>query len=82
MKLELIKNWKQAWRFYSVWAMAILLCMPTLFNLAVEYGLLESAELPPLFANAVRLVAFGTVAVRVIKQQVQDIQEKQDDAAV
>lgn len=77
--MKLIENWRQSWRFYTMWAMAFLLCMPTLFNLAVEYQLLEGTELPPVFAYSVRLVAFGTMALRVIKQQLEDMKPAESD---
>lgn len=69
MKIQLIDNWQQAWKFYSIQAMAVLMCLPTLYDLAVQYGLIDSKDPPAAFSNLIRIVAFIGAALRLIKQQ-------------
>lgn len=67
--MKLIENWRQAWRFYSVWAMAVLAALPDLYNMLLAAGLLEADAIPPLAAWSIRIVAIAGIVVRFVKQK-------------
>lgn len=67
-KLELIAEWKQAWRMYSVWAMVIMGMLPDIYNELVASGIFEGTEVDHLFGRIAKLVALIGVMTRVLKQ--------------
>jgi hypothetical protein len=69
MKFELIDDWKQAYSFYSMWAFILLGMAPDIFNLAVQYGVIDSAAAPAVFARIINTVAFVGALTRMVKQK-------------
>jgi hypothetical protein len=65
----IIENWRHAWRYYSVWAMAVLVALPDLYNALLAAGLLEAEAMPPLASWSIRIVAIVGLVVRFIKQK-------------
>lgn len=42
MKLKLIDNWKEGWKFYSTWAIAALMALPDLYNMLAAAGVFNA----------------------------------------
>lgn len=66
MTMQLISNWKEGWRFYSVWAFALLGALPELWPLLV--AVLGFDPMPELPGRVVQLVALIGLVSRFIKQ--------------
>ena len=66
---KLIEDWRQAWRFYSVWAFAVLAALPELYNLLQAAGLLDDGSIPPVAAWSVRAIAIAGIVSRFIRQK-------------
>lgn len=66
-KIELIANWKHAWKMTSVWVFIIVGAFPDIYNAVVAAGFHD--ELPPLAANCLRGMAIVGIGLRVIKQK-------------
>ena len=64
----LIKSWKEGYKFYSVWALAVLGAMPDLLNALTAAGLLTSEEMPEVAKWAIRAVAIFGIVSRFISQ--------------
>ncbi len=69
MKFELIPNWKQAWKLFSVQGFAIVAILPDIYNLAIAYGVLEGMAVPAEFDRLVKTIAFLGAVSRLIKQK-------------
>ena len=65
MKIQLVENWKQAWRFWSVRIWIILAALPQVLPLL---GAETLAYLPTWMGNAVSVAALLGVVARVVKQ--------------
>ncbi len=74
MKFSLIDEWKKFYTLYSFWFFVALGSLPDLFNLAVQYGVIQSNEAPAILARAINIVAFMGVASRLISQRVAEKQ--------
>lgn len=76
MRLELIENWKQGWRLWSVcWAAAIALLPELLYQLAVALGEILPAlsavvvtNLPPWLRATLATLGVIGVAARLVRQ--------------
>ena len=66
---KLIEDWRQAWKYYSVWALAVLVALPDLYNALLAAGLLEADAMPPMAAWSVRIVAIAGLVVRFVNQK-------------
>lgn len=66
---KLIEDWRQAWKFYSVWALAVLVALPDLYNALLAAGLLDADAMPPVAAWSVRIVAIAGLVVRFVNQK-------------
>ena len=77
MKLELIANWKKAYAMYSMWAFALLGLAPQLFDLAVQFNLLDSETTPALLAKLINIVAFVGAASRIVQQKTVELSTAQ-----
>lgn len=69
MNIQLVDNWKSAWKMFSMYFFLILGLLPELFNLAVSSGLLQTEQAPALLSKIVMIVAFLGAASRLIKQR-------------
>jgi hypothetical protein len=69
MKFELIDEWKSFWRMYSVWAFVILGVTPDLYNLAVQYHMVDGGNAPAALAGMINTLAFAGAALRLVKQK-------------
>lgn len=77
MKLELIANWKKAYAMYSMWAFALLGLTPQLFDLAVQFNLLDSETTPAVLAKLINIVAFVGAASRIVQQKTVELSTAQ-----
>lgn len=69
MQIQLIEEWKKAYKFYSIWFFVIIGALPELFNLAVQSGLIDSETAPQALSRLISLIAFAGAASRMIQQK-------------
>lgn len=67
-KIELITNWRHAWKMASVWVFIVIGAFPDIYNAVVAAGLHD--QLPPMFVNALRILSVVGIGSRIIKQKV------------
>lgn len=67
MKL-LVEDWRQVWRYYSTWALAVLALAPDIYTALVSLNLLGGDTMPAAAAWLVRGVAIAGVLARFINQ--------------
>lgn len=65
---KLIENWKQGWKFYSVWLFAIVAAMPDLYMAVVAMGWLDSPGVPAQLVWTLRGLGVVGVFARFISQ--------------
>lgn len=65
----LVDDWVSAWKFASVWMFVLIGCAPELYNLSIQYNLVEAGAVPELFSKAVSMMAFVGAASRVVRQK-------------
>lgn len=65
---HLIADWRQGYKFYSAWALALLAVMPDVYNALLAAGLLDAEVMPEAASWAVRLVAILGIVSRFISQ--------------
>lgn len=75
MNIELVSNWRQAFRMYSVWVFAILGSMGDIYNALQTAGLLDGAPLPEVFLRSLNLVAVVGVIVRLVRQRALELEK-------
>jgi hypothetical protein len=68
MKFQLIEGYQKFYAMWSMWAFAIVGAAPDLYNLAVQYNLLEGDSAPAQLARIINTIAFLGAASRMIKQ--------------
>ena len=68
MKL-LIEDWRQAWKFYSLWALAVLAALPDLYAMLTAAGLLDSEQMPDVATWSIRILAIAGIVVRFVNQK-------------
>lgn len=64
--MDIIHDWRNAWRFGSVWLFAIIAAMPELYNTIAALGFMDEA--PPAFVWTVRGLAVVGLVTRFVKQ--------------
>jgi hypothetical protein len=69
MKIELIDQWRSAWRLYTFWMSVIVAVMPDLLNLAISHGIITVDEVPGWFSYTLKCMTFAWMAARLIKQE-------------
>lgn len=69
MKLQLIDDWKKAYKLYSVWFFVILGSLPQMWDTAVQSGLMETPLIPPAFKALVGTISAVALVMRLITQQ-------------
>lgn len=80
IKVELIDDWKSAWRFISIWVMAFMAILPELYQLAISMGVLSEETAPGALVRIMQALSFIGIAMRMIKQKIPEIQEQQEKA--
>lgn len=74
MKIKLIDNWKNAWKFVTVQIAAVILFLPTLFPYLPEIA----AFIP---TNWYQWLAGAILVARIVKQRVDDYRKECKDGA-
>ncbi len=69
MKIELIPEWRNFIKMYSVWIGAFIAVLPDLLNLAIQMEVITLAQIPPYFSWTVKTLVFAQIAARLIKQE-------------
>lgn len=70
MKLELVDGWKKFYAMTSIWAFAIIGLAPDIYNLAVEFHIVDSGTAPAFLARLINVLAFAGAVSRLVRQQV------------
>lgn len=65
---KIIPDWRQGWKFYSTWALAVLAVMPDIYNALLAADLLNTDDIPDYAAWAIRGVAILGIVSRFINQ--------------
>jgi hypothetical protein len=65
--MKLVSDWKQSWKFYSVWALAVIAALPDLYNLLAAAGLFD--QMPEPAKWAVRGGAVLALVGRFVRQK-------------
>lgn len=69
MQIQLIPEWREMYKMWSVWIAAFVAVMPQLIELAVSMGIVKWELVPAQYDYAVKVVCFIWTAARLIKQQ-------------
>lgn len=64
----LVSDWRQVWRYYSTWALALVALAPDLYAALVASGLLSGDDVPAVAAWLVRGVAIAGIVLRFVNQ--------------
>lgn len=68
----LVNDWKQAYKMYSVWFIAIIGAFPDIWNLLIQYHVVDSTDLPTFYVRIVNLIAVLGIVSRLVQQKVND----------
>ena len=64
----LVDDWRDVWKYYSTWALAVLAVMPDIYNALLAADLLNTDDIPDYAAWAIRGVAVLGIVSRFINQ--------------
>lgn len=64
----LAKDWRQVWRYYSTWALALLAVMPEIYAALVAAGVVDGREMPDVASWIVRAIAVAGIVGRFVSQ--------------
>lgn len=78
--LTVVDDWRKAWRFYSVWALAVVGVLPDAYNAIVTAGLLGGSETPEALTWSMRAAAIGGILLRIVRQVQPPVPDDTDDA--
>ena len=67
-KQIIVSDWRQVWKYYSTWALALLALAPDLYAALVASGLLSGDDVPAVAAWLVRGVAIAGIVLRFVNQ--------------
>ncbi len=70
MKIELVDDWKQAYKYFSVWFFTILGALPQIYQVLASYGVISSETAPTALINTISVIAALGAIARVLKQNV------------
>lgn len=65
----LTENWKKSWKFISLWVLLIIGLSPELYNLAIQYKIVEPGSIPTFFNDLIKTLAFLGAAGRLLNQK-------------
>lgn len=79
----LVENWRQAWKFYTIWFYALLAALPEIVALAAQHGIIDPAQgdVPSLVTKLIQWIAFAGAMSRIIKQLKPELPAKEEAAA-
>lgn len=64
----LVTDWRQVWRYYSTWALALLALAPDIYSALLALNLLGGEAMPAAAAWLVRGLAVAGVVARFVNQ--------------
>lgn len=67
-KQILVSDWRDVWKYYSTWALAVLAVVPDIYAALVAAGLLAGDDMPEVATWLVRGVAIAGIVARFINQ--------------
>lgn len=67
-KQILVTDWRDVWKYYSTWALAVLALVPDIYAALVAAGLLSGDDMPAVATWIVRGVAILGIVSRFINQ--------------
>lgn len=79
-KFTVIDDWKKAWKFYSVWAFAIVAAIPDAYNAVIASGLLDGSGASETLTWSIRAAAIGGLLLRFVKQAQPKLPDDTDQA--
>ncbi len=65
----LVNNWREAPKWFSTWFFVLIALSPELYDLAVQYHILESGGLPAIFQKLINWVGFLGAVSRLADQK-------------
>lgn len=65
--MKLIEMWRSSWRLWSIWALALLMAMPEIYNELTYSGVFNTEDWPTVTRIMQGLAGLGIVA-RLVKQ--------------
>lgn len=69
MKIQFIDTAHKWYTMYSIWFFAALGVMPEVYNLALQFNILEGDAAPAQLSRLINLVAFFGALSRLVKQK-------------
>lgn len=82
MKMQLIEGWQKCYRFYSMYFFAMLATAGDLYNLAIQFNLVDNGQAPDVLCRILNVIGFMGAASRLIKQKADaDKQASQEPVA-
>jgi hypothetical protein len=63
-----VENWKESYKWLSMYAFVIIGLLPDIFNLAITTGVLEAESAPATLNYTIKVVAFLGAVGRLVKQ--------------
>lgn len=67
-KQVIVSDWRDVWRYYSTWALAVLALVPDIYAAVVAAGLVAGDDMPDVAAWLVRGLAVAGIVVRFVNQ--------------
>lgn len=67
-KQIVVSDWRQVWRYYSTWALAVLALVPDIYAALVAAGLFAGDDMPEAATWIIRGVAVLGIVSRFINQ--------------
>ena len=68
IKPQLVDNWRQGWRFFSVWVFGFVAAFPDIYTAVVAMGWLDSPDVPTVVVWAFRCMGVAGIVARFIDQ--------------
>ena len=78
-RIEMIAQWKHAWKFTSVWVFLVIGAFPDIYNAVIAAGLHD--EIPESAKMYLRGLAVIGIALRLIKQNFDKAVKDEQDSS-
>lgn len=67
-KQILVTDWRDVWKYYTIWALAVLALVPDIYAALVAAGLVTGDSMPDVATWLVRGIAVVGIVARYINQ--------------
>lgn len=78
LKVSIVENWREFWKWHSLYVFAFIAMMPDIWNLIVASGLLHDTPIGQNLDLALKFVALFGAILRLVKTQVEFVKQKQE----